>query len=106
MDVLPAGAPDYIMILALVASVVVAWLGNRGRRKDRAAIAEVREHVSNTHTTNLRDDLDGMRDDIRGVHEDVRSVRREVRELRSDQSGFSRTVREFAKRTHPEEELL
>lgn len=30
-------------------------------------VAEVRDHVANTHSTNLRDDLDGMAGDIREI---------------------------------------
>ncbi|MGW6600615.1 DUF2746 domain-containing protein [Streptomyces sp. NPDC055036] len=67
-------------------------------RRQRSAIEEVRENaqeardqVSNTHTTNLRDDLDDLRADVRevlrilgqhteeigGVREDLRQERRE-----------------------------
>lgn len=58
MESLPAGTPDLLVALAILTPIVTAFVNQWGRRKDRADIKEVKEHVSNTHKTNLRDDVD------------------------------------------------
>lgn len=34
-------------------------------------LSEVKEQVANTHSTNLRDDMDGLRDEVRDLHAKV-----------------------------------
>ncbi|WP_280395571.1 DUF2746 domain-containing protein [Nocardia brasiliensis] len=106
----PESASEYLFVLAILASVAVAWITNRGQRQQRRDLAEVRNQVTNTHDTNLRDDLDEMHRDIRGLRQDVgelrgevREVRGQVRDSREQQSEFESGVRAFVRRTHPGE---
>jgi len=46
-----------------------------------AILNEVREQVSNTHSTNLRDDLDRLHHDVRGIREDLSA---EVRGIKAE----------------------
>ncbi|EFL15317.1 DUF2746 domain-containing protein [Streptomyces sp. C] len=62
-------------------------------RRQGAALAEVREHtqeardqVSNTHTTNLRDDLDRVISGLDRVLEGQAEHSRDIRELRAELS--------------------
>ncbi|ARQ95473.1 hypothetical protein I5G81_gp34 [Mycobacterium phage Shandong1] len=91
--------------LALVNGVGLAalWLKARGTH---TKVDTVREHVANSHTTNLRDDIDGLRDaiggvrdhlvdmtrDIGGVRQDVGQLRGEVRDDRTHATGRLNTV--------------
>lgn len=67
---LPDSAPIWLWALFVLTPVTVAVISAWGRRKDRADIREVKEHVSNTHDTNLRDDIDKI---IHGMT-DIKSV--------------------------------
>ncbi|MFE3589395.1 DUF2746 domain-containing protein [Streptomyces niveus] len=89
-----------VALITTAGTVTVALIGALVEmvRRQRNAIEEVRENtqearaqVSNTHTTNLRDDLDELHEDVRevlrvlgrhteeisGVREDLRQERRE-----------------------------
>lgn len=55
---LPESAPLWLWVLVVLAPVLVALIGYWGGRKNRADIKEVKEHVANTHQTNLREDID------------------------------------------------
>lgn len=59
---LPEGAPIWLLTLFVVAPVLVALIGYLGGRKTRADtkadLKEIKEHVANTHETNLREDID------------------------------------------------
>lgn len=70
---LPDGAPVWLWSLFVLAPVLVALIGYWGGRKGRKDLKEVKEHVANTHETNLRDDLDKILDgmtDIKAVQFD------------------------------------
>ena len=47
-----------VIAIAALAGAVQAHRGRREHQEQSAVIGEVREQVSNTHDTNLRDDLD------------------------------------------------
>jgi len=116
----PDGTPWWawaltVLVLAVVPTAMT-WLMQRGTRRQvtatqaqvaqtNASVGVIREQVQNTHTTNLRDELDGlvtqfgrvesaisdltdgqaaMRDDIGGVHSEIRDVRRDVVGIRTD----------------------
>ncbi|MGB3706751.1 DUF2746 domain-containing protein [Gordonia sp. (in: high G+C Gram-positive bacteria)] len=53
-----------IIAVAALAGAVQSWRGRREHRKQSATIEEVREQVSNTHDTNLRDDIDRLIDAV------------------------------------------
>ncbi|MGW1740043.1 DUF2746 domain-containing protein [Nocardia sp. NPDC001965] len=90
---LPVDAPQYLVVLAILAPILGTWITARGQRRQNGVIAEVREQVANTHTTNLREDLDAIHEDVRGIRTDVRDVRGEVREVRTRVSDVETTVR-------------
>ncbi|MET9861952.1 DUF2746 domain-containing protein [Streptomyces smyrnaeus] len=50
----------------------------------RENTAEARDQVSNTHTTNLRDDMDRMHEDVREVLSVLSQHGTEIREIRSE----------------------
>ena len=79
---LPADAPQYLWVLVIIAPIVGTWITTRGQRRQDGVIAEVREQVANTHTTNLREDLDAIHADVRGIRTDVQDLRAEVRDVR------------------------
>ncbi|MGW6624196.1 DUF2746 domain-containing protein [Nocardia sp. NPDC055002] len=103
---LPANAPEYLWIIAILAPIVGSWVTIRINRKQNTTLDRVDSQVSNTHSTNLRDDIDEMHKDVKEVVKDVRSLRGEVRDIRDDQHNFEVEVRAFARRVHPEEVLL
>lgn len=74
-------------------TVTVALIGILAEllRRQAGAIAEVRNQVSNDHSTNLREDVDAL-------HEDVREVLTAVRELREDLSFERAERRDVSKR--------
>lgn len=73
--------PQAVVAVVLIVAVIMwpgvaSWLNSRMAavkaaataekvEQTQATVAEVRDHVANTHSTNLREDLDGMADDIR-----------------------------------------
>lgn len=70
---LPESAPVWLWALFVLAPVAVALITYWGGRKNRADIKEVKEHVANTHSTNLREDIDKIIDgmaDIKAVQFD------------------------------------
>lgn len=100
---LPADAPVYIVLVALLVPVITTWITARGQKRQSGAIEEVREQVANTHTTNLREDLDLIHADVRGIRTDVRDLRDEVRDVRHRQSEFESGVRDHARRVCPDQ---
>lgn len=94
-DVDPA-SPWWAWPLSLAAWAVLTWLLNRRTRKD---VGEIKEQVQNTHSTNLRDDVDalaalvreglqGVRDGLKDVRDDVGGLHSETRDLRQDVAGI------------------
>lgn len=78
-----------ITALAGVSVALIPYMVQRRRNRDMASIlATIHEQVANTHTTNLREDLDAMTErldrishDIGAVKVDVGGVRVQVRTL-------------------------
>src|SRR5690606_26804723 len=93
---LPADAPEYLSVLFMLFTLAGTWLQNRPQRqaleRQGAAIEQVRDQVQNTHTTNLREDLDEIHKDVRGIRRDVGDLRSEVRSIRSDQRDLEERV--------------
>lgn len=76
-----------LLILAalLLVSVLPAWLTYRATRDKLAAVAQdtadVKEQVQNTHSTNLRHDLDALRSDVQTQGEAVHRVERYIEDM-------------------------
>lgn len=87
-------SPDTWIGLAGVALVQVGTLTALliQQRRSNRDLGDVKDQVQNSHTTNLRDDIDGMKRsvealvdiprDIRGIREDIGGMRGELREER------------------------
>lgn len=104
-----------VIILAIVPAVTT-WLTQRGTRRHVAetqqSVRIIREQVQNTHTVNLRDDLDdkiggldrkigqladaqqAARQDVGGLHSEVRALRQDVAGVRTDARQDRRTAAE------------
>ncbi|ASR87201.1 hypothetical protein SEA_LASTHOPE_33 [Mycobacterium phage LastHope] len=85
--------------LALINGVGLAavWLKARGTGQ---TVDTVREHVANSHTTNLRDDIDGLRDAIHDLREHMGDVGRDVGGVRSDVGQLRGEVRDDRAHAH------
>lgn len=76
-----------LLILAalLIVSALPAWLTYRATRDKLAAVAQdtadVKEQVQNTHSTNLRHDLDALRSDVQTQGEAVHRVERHLEDM-------------------------
>lgn len=114
MPPIPDGIPWVVWLVAAiatpalgtVASIAVALITRRDTKRElgdqRAELATIREHTSrsldqleNTHTTNLRNDLDkltgivtdgmaAIRTDVGGLHSETRDLRNDVAGIRAD----------------------
>ncbi|PFG16269.1 uncharacterized protein DUF2746 [Propionicimonas paludicola] len=115
MPAAPAGTPWWAWLIATVIVVgvpaLVTWLTQRRTRQDVTAI---KEQVANTHTTNLREDLDrlstaltegltklgadhlaaveSIREDIGGLHSETRDLRKDIAGVRTDARQDRRAV--------------
>ncbi|QIS16507.1 DUF2746 domain-containing protein [Nocardia arthritidis] len=119
MTSLPEGAADYVVALWVLVPVfmaaIAAWTNQRVRtdqKKHGEDLKEVKEQVTNSHNSNLRDDLDEIAKEVRGVRQDiaelraeVRDLRGQVRDIRQESTDFEHDVREVLRRTHPDEVL-
>ncbi|WNM67510.1 membrane protein [Mycobacterium phage Shadow1] len=85
--------------LALINGVglVAVWLKTRSTK---GTVDTVREHVANSHTTNLRDDIDGLRDAIHGVRDHLGDVTRDIGGVRADVGQLRGEVREDRAHAH------
>ncbi|ASR85917.1 hypothetical protein SEA_PEANAM_33 [Mycobacterium phage Peanam] len=85
--------------LALVNGVGLAavWIKARGTHR---TVDTVREHVANSHSTNLRDDIDGLRDAIGGVRDHLGDLGRDIGGVRADVGQLRGEVREDRAHAH------
>ena len=83
-------APWWVNALLIVAALLIvsalpAWLTYRATRDKLAAVAQdtadVKEQVQNTHSTNLRHDLDALRSDVQTQGEAVHRVERYLEDM-------------------------
>ena len=74
-----------IVTALLIVSALPAWLTYRATRDKLAAVAQdtadVKEQVQNTHSTNLRHDLDALRSDVQTQGEAVHRVERYLEDM-------------------------
>ena len=81
--------PSAFSFLGLIITAIAApMLVGRLNRQDRE-LRVVRDHVANTHSTNLRDDLDGVGAKVDRV---IESLELERRERRSDTRGMRQEI--------------
>lgn len=97
-----------VVILALIAQIPVLVQSYRTRQDLKSVKADmettktdtaaVREQVQNTHTTNLRADMDDlgreMREGFASLREDVGGLHSETRDLRADVAGIRTDARQ------------
>ncbi|BBC53833.1 putative minor tail protein [Mycobacterium phage PP] len=90
----PFNPDDWMDVLALAimagfsfAGVVVPVLLNNHRRNAKT-LGDIKEQVSNSHETNLRDDIDelakAVRDGFKETREDISGLRRDLRTEREE----------------------
>lgn len=103
----PASTSELVWLLAVVlppllaagVSITVALITRRDTKADlartQAGVDTITEQVKNTHTQNLREDLDekfaavgdrltALRDDVGGLHSETRDLRKDVTGIRTD----------------------
>lgn len=74
-------------LVATLVAVIVPKLWKAGRVQ-----AEIRDQVSNSHGTNLRDDLDHVRDLVMGVHEELLNLRTDAAWERRERTDLTRRI--------------
>lgn len=75
------------VLVATLISVVLPKLWKQGR-----AIHEVREQVSNSHGSNLRDDLDLVRDLVLDVREGLKDLRTDMAWERRERADMTKRI--------------
>ncbi|WP_431941687.1 DUF2746 domain-containing protein [Nocardia grenadensis] len=65
---LPSDAPQYLWVLAIIAPIVGTWITTRMHREQKGTLAEVKEQVANTHSTNLREDIDKIAESVEQIN--------------------------------------
>lgn len=69
-----------VALIAALAGIVTTVLQLRQRKQ----VGEVHEQVKNTHSTNLREDMDKMANLLRHVRGELAGLRRELRQERAE----------------------
>lgn len=116
-----------IAVAVIGAAAIPAWLTARGTKQVRGDVSKVQDQVANGHTTNLRDEFDGMRSDIlrvlhslttvddrldfhgrelRGMREDISQIHDEIRGDRAALRDFESRVTAAYKRDNPDTEPM
>ncbi len=108
-------------LLGAAASIAVALITRRDTKRElgdqRAELVEIKQHASrsldqleNTHTTNLRDDLDKLteilRDGMAAIRTDVGGLHSETRDLRQDVAGIRADGRHDRRKLAQQEKAL
>jgi len=90
---LPDNAPDYLWVLAILVSGFGTWYTTKVQKQQGGVVQEVHEQVTNTHSTNLRDDLDRIHKDILLIRGEVTELHAAVSDLRGRQYDLEDIVR-------------
>lgn len=77
-----------VAIVAAAAGIVTTVLQLTQRRR----VDEVHEQVKNTHSTNLREDIDRMATLLKHVRGELTGLRRELRQERQERIGLEMRV--------------
>lgn len=64
---------------------------------------EVHEQVKNTHSTNLREDLDVIAELVRGVQADIAGLRQDIRQERQERVDLDARVTTIVQKYHGSE---
>ena len=79
---------DPVILVALITTlggVIVALIGFWGKVTEiRDHTKEAKEQVKNSHTTNLRDDMDAIHEDVRAALELLKQHSKEIGGIRED----------------------
>ncbi|UJD20870.1 minor tail protein [Mycobacterium phage Zimmer] len=80
----------FVAFCGLLSTVLPVYLAQRKHGKQ---IGEIKEQVSNDHSTNLRDDIDELVMAVRQAISDVKDVKGDVRDVKSDIGGLREELR-------------
>ncbi|QGH78032.1 minor tail protein [Mycobacterium phage LoneWolf] len=80
----------FIALCPVLAVVLPVWLTQRSHGKK---LDTVREHVANSHSTNLRDDIDRVLDAVASLTSQVGDVKVDLRDARTDIADVRRDLR-------------
>ncbi|AOZ61271.1 minor tail protein [Mycobacterium phage DarthPhader] len=80
----------FIALCGLGGTVLPVWLN---QRKHGRQLGEIKNQVSNDHSTNLRDDIDELVAAVRQAISDVKDVKTDVRDVKGDISGLREELR-------------
>ena len=61
-------------IVAAIAATIAAWWAHKGKKRSETVLQDtkaVRTQVENSHSSNLRDDIDELKDSILHLHDRV-----------------------------------
>lgn len=116
MPPLPEGASDLVLIVFMLSFVAWEAIKRRDQRTTVREVGEVKDQVKNTHSTNLRDDIDEIKTSMNDMHrtltnvdartarigDEVRTQKTELDTLRRDTyAAIAKAERSIAK-YHPE----
>lgn len=101
MPQIPTDTPGWMYLATVVLIVGIPALTTYlAQRPVRASQREIVQQVSNSHGTNLRDDLDSIRDEMRDgfteVKHDIGGLREENRQERRERSLIAERVAAIA----------
>lgn len=80
----------FIALCGLLGTVMPVWLA---QRKHGRAIGEIKDQVSNDHSTNLRDDIDELVAAVRQVTQGLGDLKTDVRDVKQDIGGLREELR-------------
>ncbi|QBJ04832.1 hypothetical protein SEA_ELEPHANTOON_31 [Mycobacterium phage Elephantoon] len=80
----------FIALCPVMAVVLPVWLTQRSHGRK---LETVREHVANSHSTNLRDDIDKVLEAVASLTSQVGDVKTDVRDVRVDIGDVRRDLR-------------
>lgn len=88
-----------VAVIAAAASMATAYMA-RAQRRD---VALVRTQVQNSHTTNLREDIDRVLDGLERVHTgqsrhdaEIAGIRRDIRDERRERMALAERIAHIA----------
>jgi hypothetical protein len=89
-------------LITTVGAVFVALIGVGVEllRRQAGALADVRNQVSNEHSTNLREDVDRLHGDVLEVLTTVRELGEDLRQERRDRQSLSDRLDHHVNQTH------
>lgn len=80
----------FLAVTGLLGTVLPVYLN---QKKHGRQLGEIREQVSNDHSTNLRDDIDELVAAVKQAIVDVKDVKVDVRDVKTDIGGLREELR-------------